>query len=118
MYDMGLHHGDDSVFYPAMGYQVVAFEAGPYLLALNRKRFACEVYESRLDIVEGAISDISEETVVCCRCRRFSRATTDITRAEGNGLFVTKRGGGLAASCWLECPVWFRSAAGVAADSW
>lgn len=63
IYDVGLHKGEDSAFYLAKGYRVVAFEANPELVEQCRKRFASEIAAGRLTIVEGAITDSSASTV-------------------------------------------------------
>lgn len=55
IFDVGLHRGEDTAFYLAMGYRVVGFEANPELAHLCRERFGAEIREGRLTIVEGAI---------------------------------------------------------------
>jgi FkbM family methyltransferase len=63
VYDVGLHRGEDSAFYLAKGYRVVAFEANPDLVSVCQGRFLTEIAEGRMTIVEGAISGVSEPTV-------------------------------------------------------
>lgn len=61
IYDVGLHHGQDTDFYLKKGYRVIAFEANPLNAAFCRKRFSDEIANGRLTIVEGAITeDISD----------------------------------------------------------
>lgn len=57
IYDVGLHQGQDTDFYLKKGYNVVAFEANPENVGFCRRRFAKEIEEGRLIIVEGAITD-------------------------------------------------------------
>ncbi|CAN5327265.1 FkbM family methyltransferase [soil metagenome] len=57
IYDVGLHHGQDTDFYLKKGYRVVAFEADPGNAAFCRTRFASEIGAGRLTIVEGAITE-------------------------------------------------------------
>lgn len=57
IFDIGLHHGQDTDFYLKKGYRVVAFEAEPGNAAFCRQRFAREIAEGRLTIVEGAITE-------------------------------------------------------------
>lgn len=57
IYDVGLHHGQDTDFYLKKGYRVVGFEANPRNAALCRERFASEIDDGRLTIVEGAITE-------------------------------------------------------------
>jgi FkbM family methyltransferase len=56
VYDVGLHKGEDSAFYLAKGYRVVAFEANADLIAMCKQRFSSEIAAGRLTIVEGAIA--------------------------------------------------------------
>ena len=55
VFDVGLHKGEDTEFYLEKGFRVVAFEADPDLAAHCRERFAAQLREGRLVIVEGAI---------------------------------------------------------------
>lgn len=57
IYDVGLHHGQDTDFYLKKGYRVVAFEANPGNAAFCRERFAAEIADGRLTIIEGAITE-------------------------------------------------------------
>ncbi len=62
IYDIGLHRGQDTEFYLKKGYRVVAFEAEPENAAFCRQRFAGEIADGRLTIVEGAIIDATAKT--------------------------------------------------------
>lgn len=57
IFDVGMHHGQDTDFYLKKGYRVVAFEADPGNAAFCRRRFAEAIDEGRLTIVEGAITE-------------------------------------------------------------
>lgn len=57
IFDIGLHHGQDTDFYLKKGYRVVAFEADPDNAAFCRRRFEREIGDGRLTIVEGAITE-------------------------------------------------------------
>lgn len=57
IYDVGLHHGQDTDFYLKKGYRVVAFEADPANAAFCQLRFAAEIAAGNLTIVEGAITE-------------------------------------------------------------
>lgn len=63
VFDVGLHRGEDTALYLAKGYRVVAFEAHPDHIAWCRARFAAEIADRRLRIVEGAITDELAGTV-------------------------------------------------------
>ncbi|WP_341992646.1 FkbM family methyltransferase [Azorhizobium sp. AG788] len=53
--DLGMNNGDDTAFYLAKGYNVVAVEANPKLVAAARTRFAKAIEAHRLTILENAI---------------------------------------------------------------
>jgi FkbM family methyltransferase len=55
IYDIGLHRGEDTDYYLAKGFRVVAFEANPELVASCAERFAGQLASGQLVIVEGAI---------------------------------------------------------------
>lgn len=55
IYDVGLHHGQDTDFYLKKGFDVVAFEANPENAAVCRKKFADAIAAGQLTLVEGAI---------------------------------------------------------------
>ena len=63
VYDVGAHKGEDSAYYLAKGYRVVAFEANAELVRACAERFAEEVADGRLTLVEGAITDSGAPTV-------------------------------------------------------
>jgi FkbM family methyltransferase len=63
VYDVGMHAGEDSAYYLAKGYRVVAFEANPDLIAACKARFADAIAVGRLIIVEGAITEAGTGTV-------------------------------------------------------
>lgn len=53
--DLGTNNGDDSAYYLAKGFTVVALEANGGLVAACRRRFAAEIAAGRLTLVEAAI---------------------------------------------------------------
>ncbi|MCE7030814.1 FkbM family methyltransferase [Jiella avicenniae] len=53
--DLGMNNGDDSAYYLAKGFAVVALEANGELVAACRRRFVGEIASGRLTIVEAAI---------------------------------------------------------------
>lgn len=61
IYDVGAHLGEDSAFYLALGYRVVAVEADPQSAAKLRDRFAREIGDGRLTLIEGAISESARD---------------------------------------------------------
>ncbi|HWG08698.1 MAG TPA: hypothetical protein VN672_06790 [Solirubrobacteraceae bacterium] len=63
VYDVGAHKGEDAAYYLAKGYRVLAFEANAELVRGCADRFAQEIAEGRLELVEGAVTDSAEATV-------------------------------------------------------
>lgn len=55
VYDVGLHTGEDTAYYLAKGFNVVAFEANPVLVDSAKLRFAEYIDNQRLILVSGAI---------------------------------------------------------------
>jgi FkbM family methyltransferase len=73
IYDVGMHRGQDTDYYLKRGFSVVAFEANPENAEFCRKRFALEIAEKRLTIIEGAIvENASAEKVKFYRNRETS----------------------------------------------
>jgi FkbM family methyltransferase len=57
VFDVGMHKGEDTAYYLAKGFRVVAIEADPELAQACRRRFAQEIARGQLDIIEGAIAN-------------------------------------------------------------
>ncbi len=55
IYDVGMHKGEDTSFYLAKGFRVVAIEADPALAAHARHRFADAIATGTLLLIEGAV---------------------------------------------------------------
>jgi len=64
IYDVGLHHGQDTDFYLKRGFDVIAFEANPENAEVCRKKFADALKTGQLTIVEGAIVENSSQKEV------------------------------------------------------
>jgi FkbM family methyltransferase len=57
IYDFGMHTGEDTDYYLARGYRVVAVEADPVLCAEVAQAYAAQVADGRLTIVNQAIGE-------------------------------------------------------------
>jgi FkbM family methyltransferase len=55
VYDVGMNNGDDTAYYLARGYRVVAIEADPTLIEDAKVRFAAEIKAGRLALVNSAV---------------------------------------------------------------
>lgn len=55
IYDVGMHNGDDTAFYLAQGFRVLAIEADSDLVAKCQSRFARQIEASQLTIVNTGI---------------------------------------------------------------
>ena len=61
IFDLGMNNGDDTAFYLARGYNVVALDANPALCKQAERRFQDAIDDDRLTIRNVAISDKSGE---------------------------------------------------------
>jgi FkbM family methyltransferase len=57
IYDIGANEGQDSAFYLAKGFRVVAVEANPVLVKHLQDRFADDLAAGRLNLVDRAVTD-------------------------------------------------------------
>lgn len=57
IYDIGMHNGNDTAFYLACGYRVIAVEADPDLVAAAKNRFKDEIESKRLTILNIGIAE-------------------------------------------------------------
>jgi FkbM family methyltransferase len=89
IFDIGYHRGEDSAYYLAKGYRVVAFEADPDLAEAGRRRFASEMEAGRFILVEGAVAPPGS-VEVCLFYRNLDRTTwgtLDADRARRNAAY-------------------------------
>lgn len=59
--DVGMHDGQDTAYYLACGYDVVAIEADPVKCAVAEKRFEREINLGRLEVLNVGIADAAGE---------------------------------------------------------
>lgn len=57
IYDVGMNNGDDSAYYLRNGFNVIAIEAHPVLAERARDRFAKEIGDGRLTLLEVGIAE-------------------------------------------------------------
>src|SRR5688500_13122165 len=58
IYDVGLHNGDDSAYYLAKGFRVVAIDANPDLCKACRRRFASEISAGQMTILNVGVGEV------------------------------------------------------------
>lgn len=56
IYDVGMHEGEDAAFYLERGFRVVGIEANPAIVARLREKFAREIDDGRLILVDRAVA--------------------------------------------------------------
>jgi len=85
IYDVGLHQGEDTAYYLAMGYRVVGFEADALLADACRHRFDSEIADGRFTLVEGAVDMSGAATVTFFRDpKRSMWGSTNVTWVDRN----------------------------------
>jgi FkbM family methyltransferase len=57
IYDVGMHNGDDTAYYLARGFNVIAIEADPHLAEQASRRFGSELAVGNLIILNTGVSD-------------------------------------------------------------
>ncbi len=57
IYDIGMHTGQDTVYYLKKGYRVIAVEANPLLAEQNKKKFSKAIAAGRLTVLNFGVSD-------------------------------------------------------------
>lgn len=77
IFDIGLHHGDDTDFYLKKGFDVVAVEADPRHVEKARQRFAGAIAEGRLEIVPAAIAGSDGEIDFYVNLEKDDWSSTD-----------------------------------------
>ena len=56
IFDVGCHQGEDTAYYLARGFRVVAVECAPVQIKIIRSRFEEELADGRLTLIERAIA--------------------------------------------------------------
>src|SRR5208337_928274 len=57
IYDVGMHHGDDTAFYLHQGFRVLAIEADPQLVEAAIRRFRSKLSSGRLTILNVGVAE-------------------------------------------------------------
>lgn len=85
VFDVGMHNGDDTAYYLHRGFNVVAVEADPDLVASGRERFAAALADGRLVIEHKAIAEQRGEADfwICDSLRVWNSFDKNIASRDG-----------------------------------
>lgn len=85
IYDVGVHTGEDTGYYLHAGHRVVGVEANPEMCARLRERFATEIADGRLTLVNVGIADAPGEMefYVCDDISEWSSFNRAIASRDG-----------------------------------
>jgi FkbM family methyltransferase len=89
VFDLGMNNGDDTEYYLAKGYTVVAVEANPHLCQLANFRFEDAIANGMLKILNFAITDDNKDCIFYVNNENHQWSSLDITWAARNGMNVT-----------------------------
>ena len=89
IYDVGMHKGEDTKYYLARGFKVIAFEADPDLAKACRIKFKKQIDDGNLIIIEGAIiKNDNQETVTFYKNNKKSDWGTVVESRAQRNLFL------------------------------
>lgn len=92
VYDVGMHNGDDTAYYLHKGYRVVGIEANPWLAEQATQRFAAELRDGRLSLVNAGIAERNEEATfwICDDVSVWSSFDRSIASRKGSRHYPIK----------------------------
>ena len=61
IYDIGMHNGENTEYYLKRGFRVIAVEANPTLVEQAAKRFAREIADGKLVVINAGIAEVEGE---------------------------------------------------------
>lgn len=89
VFDLGMNNGDDTEYYLAKDYDVVAVEANPYLCEVASKRFSDAISNGRLTILNVAIAESIKDCTFYVNTENHHWSSLDINWAARNNTSVT-----------------------------
>jgi FkbM family methyltransferase len=78
IYDVGMHHGEDTEYYLKKGFRVIGFEADPDLATACRRKFSDEIKAGKVTVVEGAIVPPSNENTEHKTIKFYKNSDVDV----------------------------------------
>lgn len=89
IFDLGFHNGDDTGFYLAKGFRVVAVEADPKMIDAGLLRFNLDVKAGRLILLNKAISEGSGKVDFFVHATKTEWSSCLLSMAESDGSTAT-----------------------------
>lgn len=90
IFDLGFHNGDDSDFYLAKGFRVVAVEANLELVMSGRKRFAAAIESGQLQLLHRAVTDQPGAVTFYVHASNSDWSSCLVDMAESDGSTATR----------------------------
>lgn len=90
IYDIGMSEGNDTSFYLRKGFRVVGVEADPVMHEHLFQRFAPEISDGRLNLLNRAASNRAGDEVVFFRDLREQGHSSIVCRGDKNDLEIEK----------------------------
>lgn len=90
IFDLGFHNGDDTDFYLAKGFRVVAVEANPKLSEAGLRRFAMDIKSGRLTLLHKAVSEVSGKVDFFIHATKTEWSSCFLSMAESDGSASTR----------------------------
>lgn len=87
--DLGFHNGDDTGFYLAKGFRVVAVEANPGLVDYGQSRFKDEIKAGRLILLHKAVSGTFGQVTFHLHSSKTEWSSCLLSMAESDGTAST-----------------------------
>lgn len=85
IFDLGFHNGDDTGFYLAKGFSVVAVEANPELVEAGLRKYNADVREGRLILLNKAISETTGKVDFFIHATKTEWSSCLLSMAESDG---------------------------------
>lgn len=90
IFDLGFHNGDDTAFYLAKGFRVVAVEANPELVEAGLHRFNSDIRAGRLILLHKAVCEASGKVVFFVHATKSDWSSCLLSMAESDGSSATR----------------------------
>jgi FkbM family methyltransferase len=88
--DLGFHNGDDTAFYLAKGFHVVAVEAHPELVEAGLHRFDSDIERGRLILLHKAVCEICGQVDFFVHEAKSEWSSCVLSMAESDGSSATR----------------------------